>query len=209
MLIAHKEPRFAFAATPLILASAAIGTGLVAPACAAAAGWQLGDRALAAGVAGFWLATSGLLGVFGYFAPIWSIGGGMVATMRAINHQPASCGVAVYPAHLWWLTGGYSALRPGLKLYGIERDAALTPAQASAFSDIITTAEPNDPLPPRDFTADGFQFQGCLSNGQARSPVCLWHRAGPCTPDTAPALASPAPPGFRDIEARAIERLPR
>ena len=56
-----------------------------------------------------------------------------LATMRTINKQPDSCGVAIYPAHLWWLTGGYSALRPGLPLYGIARGTTLTPRECVAF----------------------------------------------------------------------------
>jgi hypothetical protein len=207
--IAHKEPRFALAATPLILASVAIGTGRVASAIAAAAGWAARERSLAIAAAVFWLMTSGLLGVFGYFASIWTIGGGMVTTMRDINRRPDACGVAVYPAHLWWLTGGYSMLRPGIPLYGIERDTPLTQAQATAFSDIITTSEPTDPLPSPDFAALGFRLSGCVNNGQARSPVCLWRRSGPCTIDAAPRLDAPAPAGFRNIEANAIARLPR
>jgi GPI mannosyltransferase 3 len=208
-LIAHKEPRFAFAATPLIMASVAIGTGRTASAFVGATGWRVGDRGVAAAAAVFWLATSALLGVFGYFAPIWDVGHGMLTAMRTINRQPESCGVAVYPAHLWWLTGGYSALRAGLPLYGIDRNTTPTSAQAAAFSDIITTSEPNDTLSLPDFAAVGFQRIGCFDNGQARAPVCLWHRPGPCTIDAAPRLEAPAPPEFRDIEAAAIARRPR
>jgi hypothetical protein len=208
-LIAHKEPRFALAASPLILASAAIGTGRVASIIAIGARWPIREGGLAIAAAVFWLATSGLLGVFGYFAPIWSVGGGMVAIMRAINRQPESCGVAIYPAHLWWLTGGYSMLRPGLTMFGIERDTPLTAQQAAAFNAIIVTSEPTDQVAQPDFTAEGFRVSKCVSNGQARSPVCLWRRTGSCTSDGIPSLQSPAPPAFRDIEADAIARLPR
>jgi hypothetical protein len=133
----------------------------------------------------------------------------MLTTMRTINKQPQSCGVAVYPAHLWWLTGGYSALRPGLPLYGIARGTALTPAEGAAFSNIITTSEPIDPLPAPDFTAAGFHPDGCLPNAQARSPVCLWRRTGPCNPSAAKLLDAPGSPELGDIEKAAIERLRR
>jgi hypothetical protein len=194
-LIPHKEPRFIFPAIPLLITLVGIGSAEILPRL-------LGPSArpglIAASGVVFWTVTSGLLGAFGYFSPIWRSGEGVAAAMRNVDSHEASCGLAVYPSHLWWLSGGYTRLRPGIALYGLDPGEPDAKAHAAAYTDIITISE--EPLPPpADFTEMGFDKETCWVSGSNRGPVCLWRRPGACSPQAAPPLIGEVPSGLKGV----------
>jgi GPI mannosyltransferase 3 len=190
-MIPHKEPRFVFPALPLVLTLVGLGTSDLLSR------WSRPVSAATIGAV-FWISVSALLGSFGFFAAYWTVGAGMITAMRAVNAHPASCGLAIAPGNLWWRTGGYTRLRPGLSIYGLEPGDADAPSQSAAYSDIVATGD--DPLAPQpDFASLGFHKEGCWENGRNRAAVCLWRRAGACDPNATAPLVPNVPDDIRGI----------
>jgi hypothetical protein len=110
--------------------------------------------------------------------------------MRIVNADPAACGVAIAPADMWDRSGGYAHLRPGIMLYG--RTLSDSTTSVAAFNYLIA-------YKPADFADIGFAKLKCWAEPPGRTivldPICLWHRAGSCTPDAAAPLTA-TPPAF-------------
>ena len=165
-LVGHKEFRFLYPALPLLMTLLGLGSAEIAG--------RLGGRRFAARSLGFMLALgmAGAWALFGVFGPAhvyWPHGTAIIESMRVVNGDPAACGVAIEPAGRWAASGGYSALRPGIGLFGFRTDADRR--QTEAFNYIYSITD-------KDFAADGFARVRCWE-GQ---PVCLWHRPGGCDP---------------------------
>jgi len=88
--------------------------------------------------------------------------------MRIVNGDPAACGIAMRPTFRWSAGGGYSALRPGIPLFGFRIDA--DPRQTEAFNYVYSITN-------EDFTAEA------LSGSAAGRPVGMpVAPAGGCDP---------------------------
>jgi len=180
-LIAHKEFRFVLAAFPLLLTVAGVGAAML---LAFARGKPVGQRGgMALGVV--CAAVSLVNAPFTGGAKLWLRGTGMVAAEHRVSADPTACAVAVVPPTLWYVTGGYTHLRPGIRITGFDPRAG---ANASGFDYAVTGQE-------TDLTAFGLMRVACWRNmlaSEIMPQVCLWHHAVPCAP--APELRLPAPP---------------
>jgi GPI mannosyltransferase 3 len=174
MAVPHKEPRFIFPAIPLLLTLVGIGSAEVLTRVS-----QSRPAVIGALGALCWIAVSAELGSAGYFAAYWRVGAGMAMAQHLVDARASSCGLAIYPRGLWWRSGGYTRLRPGVTFYGLDPDQPDAPARSRAFTDIVTTGDGPD-APQPNFTGLGFARAGCWDNGQNRTPICLWRREGGC-----------------------------
>ena len=199
MAVPHKEPRFIFPAIPLLLTLVGIGS-----AEALARAFQFRPTVIGGLGALCWIAVSAELGSAGYFAAYWQVGAGMATAQRLVDARAGSCGLAIYPRDLWWRSGGYTRLRPGITLYGLDADQPDAPARSRAFTDIVTTGNGPD-APQPDFTALGFQREGCWDNGQNRTPICLWRRQGGCDASADTPLVAHSPEAL-DAVVRQLQR---
>ncbi|WP_029006636.1 hypothetical protein [Azorhizobium doebereinerae] len=192
-LIAMKHPRYLYPGVPFVLVLSGIGGSLLALRLweASTPRWRI------AGIGFVFVAlTSGLLGGFGYFAATFSLGRGTILATRAVNADPASCGLAIAPGSSWWLSGGYVYLNADKGLYGITAADPDFKARNAAFNYILATTElPGQPL--EDFAGLGFEQVACFANG-TRGPACLWKRPGTCTPGAAPPLKASLPPWLEE-----------
>ena len=82
--------------------------------------------------------------------------------------------------------------------------ASTAPARSRAFTDIVTTGNGPD-APQPDFTALGFQREGCWDNGQNRTPICLWRRQGGCDASADTPLVAHSPEAL-DAVVRQLQR---
>jgi GPI mannosyltransferase 3 len=179
-LIPHKEQRFIFPAIPLLLTvagtgSAVLGQRLLAWLRLPLADWLLGVVGVSA-----WAGLSLLASLHGSMRWAWLEGSGMIAAMHLVSADPNACGLAVVETERGVLTGGYSHLRPGIRLVRfVVPDHAIV---ALGFDYVITD----------DLTAlgrFGMTRQRCWDNARpGRIPdlprLCLWHNPVGC-PDTA------------------------
>ncbi|MEI9987973.1 MAG: hypothetical protein WDN69_35645 [Aliidongia sp.] len=193
-MIPHKEPRFVFPALPLLLTLVGVGTSDLLSR------WGRPVSAATIGAV-FWISVSALLGSFGFFAAYWTVGAGMITAMRAVNAHPASCGFAIAPGNLWWRTGGYTRLRPGLSIYGLDPGDADASSQSTAYSDIAATGD--DPQAPQpDFTSLGFHKEGCWENGRNRAPSACGAAPGRVIRTRRPRWSRISPIIFRALSIR-------
>ncbi len=196
-LIAMKHPRYLYPGVPFVLVLAGLGGSLLALRL-----WE-GKVPLAriAAIGFVFVAlTSALLGGFGYFAATFSLGRGTILATRAVNADPAACGLAIAPGSNWWLSGGYVYLNADKGLYGISAGDPDFKAKSAAFNYILTTSElPGEPL--EDFSTLGYEKGQCYANG-TRGPACLWHRTGTCTPTAAPPLKASLPPWLDEAKGQ-------
>jgi hypothetical protein len=181
-LLAHKEYRFVYPATPLIMILAGIGSAELAQRL-----WP-DRRAALWGLPLFWIVTSLILARGREFYPLWFRDEGSIVAMRRIDADPAACGVAIYPADVWDRNGGYAHLRPGIPLYALPAGRAAE--DAGPYDYIVAYRD-------ADFAAAGFSRSQCWAEPPGRTivttPVCLWRRAGACSPGAAPLLTATAP----------------
>ncbi|MCP5978375.1 hypothetical protein NL364_28210, partial [Klebsiella pneumoniae] len=82
---------------------------------------------------------SALLGAFSHFSSHWVLGRGIILATRAVNADPAACGLAIVPASAWWISGGYVSTDPRIPLYGAQASGPDAKAQSAAFNYAITT----------------------------------------------------------------------
>ena len=169
-MVGHKEYRFLYPALPLMVTLVGIGSAEVAGFAARhLRGARIEARTLGFMLALFWAAVWAGFGTFGPGRLYWPRGTAIIESMRIVNGDAAACGMAVEPADRWAVGGGYSAMRPGIALFGYRTDADRR--QAEAFNYIYSNTE-------KDFAPDGFVLLRCWQ-GQS---VCLWYRPGGCDP---------------------------
>lgn len=173
-LIAHKEWRFVWLSTLLIVVLAAIASVSLAGRLAARRGARLG-WGLLAGLCLLWLGASVLAERQSGGAR--SLRGGSPIPLAALAgvHRGEVCGIALpdqWRAHL------VPALLPGeVPLYvaskhALENSEPLPAALTGAANALVF------PAPPAG--SEGYQVIVCKSNGAVRA--CLYRRQGPCTP---------------------------
>ena len=202
----HKEYRYISPALPLVMTLAGIGSTV-------AANW-LGDRfgrprlrrALMVAVPLVWTIASLLLAVSPNRIWFWVRSRGSILAMRAVDADRQACGVGVYPGKLWWRSGNYVNLRPGIPLYDAG-DAATTIAP-NAYNYVISlqqrSKDHRDPLDlPVDFGALGYQQIECWTDPYDRAMTlertCLWRRAGTCDSQSAKLLTPEAGEAFEAL----------
>ena len=189
-LLSHKEYRFIYPALPLIMTLVGIGSAGIAHKLRTGVNMRPSRLALLLIVPLFWLVTSAILARSREFYPLWFRDRGSIEAMRIVNADPEACGAAIAPADMWDRSGGYAHLRDGIVLYGhTETDPA---ASMAAFNYLIA-------YKPADFADIGFTKLQCWAEPPGRTivldPICLWHRAGSCTPSAAEPLTA-TPPVF-------------
>ncbi|WP_188581864.1 hypothetical protein [Azorhizobium oxalatiphilum] len=195
--IAFKHPRYLYPGEPFVLVLAGIGGTWLALRL-----WEntVPRWRIAAGGLVFVAITSALLGGFGYFAATFALGRGTILATRAVNADPAACGLAIAPGSSWWLSGGNAYLNPDKGLYGITAADPEFKARSQAFNFILTTTElPGEPM--EDFTGTDYSKVACYANG-TRGPACLWKRPGTCVPDAAPPLKASLPEWLDEAKGR-------
>jgi len=182
-LVTHKEFRFVLAAYPLLLTLCGTGAAVLAQRLCGALGvaekpWH--GPALALGCATISLINAPYVPA----SKLWLRGIGMVAAEHRISADPHACAVAITPPSLWYLTGGYTHLRPGIRITGF------TPGDLDTSGFDYALAGPTT-----DLTAYGLTRTECWRNmlpSEALPQVCLWHRDVPCRPGAALVLPDPA-----------------
>jgi len=166
--VPHKEWRFVFPALPILLALCGTGT-------AELIGWlerRTNERwraGLPNAAALLWIVLSLLSGLGGTMRAYWTDESGIIRAFDRASADPAACGVAIDPADHWEKTG-MVRLRGGLMLYGA------TPDSIEHYNYIVSANDPGDPARLRPF---GYRRVACY-----HQQVCLYRRAGSCTPGT-------------------------
>jgi hypothetical protein len=169
--IPHKEMRFIFPAIPLLLTVAGTGSAIVGQRLREWLRWPVPDWLLGvAGLAG-WAGLSLLASVNGSVRWSWIEGTGMVTAMHRVAADPQARALGIIPSGYWALTGGYSHLRPGIRLVQFSPPNVEGPVAGVDYV-IAEEATTLDPY--------GMTRQACWQNAKPgrRSDlpvVCLWH----------------------------------
>jgi hypothetical protein len=109
--VGHKEYRFLYPALPLIVTLVGLGSAELAGLAVRRFGrGRIEARSLGFMLALFWAGVAALFGAFGPARTYWSHGTAIIESMRIVNRDPLSCGIAVEPADRWADGGGYSAM---------------------------------------------------------------------------------------------------
>jgi hypothetical protein len=120
----------------------------------------------------------------------WMRGFGMVMEMEAVSADPHACALAIAPPQFWYLSGGFTHLRRGIALLGLEVPA--NPGVLSGFDYAIAF----DTL---DLSTHGMTRLECLPEraweGSSQN-VCLWHNPAGCAGPRPPTLTAPDPPFY-------------
>ena len=191
-LIAHKEFRFVLAAFPLLLTVAGVGAATVL-----ARATQAPRAGVALGLACAMVSLANAPFTGG--AKLWLRGTGMVGAEHAISADPAACAVAIAPPALWYLTGGYTHLRPGIRIVGL--DPQTTAVSASGFNYALAGAG-------TDLSRFGLRRLGCRANmlpSEILPEVCVWHADTGCAGPPLPELNLPDPPFLQNPAHAAAE----
>jgi hypothetical protein len=184
-VIPHKEYRFIYPAIEVILILCAIGTADLAARLG-----QAGSRTLTVSCAlgGAWIVLSLVVAAAPQTRTLWLKESGTWRAISAIDNDPSSCGVAVWPQSQWPFAPR-SRLRDDLPLFRV-RDS-----DPKAFNYVLDFG----PAPP----ALGPAFREV-----AYYPVDslrLWRRNGTCIP----ALGAPLVPSPQDKTAAVLQKLGR
>jgi hypothetical protein len=156
--IPHKELRYMYPITPIVITLAALGFVEVGLALNRWRRSTLTAQAIAAAGLVLFLSTSALLA---WRFPGWRQSSGGLIAMDRLSLDPSLCGVGVSP-HLLLQTGGYAHLHQNVPIILIASNIPLED-QAPSFNALLTY---NRKI--------GFSSAGCW-NG-----VCLYRRAGSC-----------------------------
>lgn len=185
-LVAHKEFRFVLPAFPLLLTLC--GAGAARALASLRTRLEIPARAWHAPALALLLASLSLANApFVPAAKLWQRSTGMAAAEAAISDDPTACTAAIAPPELWYLTGGYTHLRPGLVFAGYASEHANN-------IDYVLAA------PEAALARDGYTRQTCWPNmqpGEALPTICLWHHAIAHSGGHCPAVAElvlPDPP---------------
>jgi GPI mannosyltransferase 3 len=163
-VIPHKEARFLYPLTPLIITLAALGIVEVTEAVRTLGRLPLWPGRGVAGVAVCGL-TSGLLAWTAASPGDWSRGSGSLAAMAQLSREPSLCGVGMYQFH-WYESGGYAHLHQRVPIVVME-------TSEWKDTDSFNFALADKPLsdPPAN-----------LKLVRCRDGACLYRRPGSCTP---------------------------
>ncbi len=168
-VVGHKEFRFLYPALPPLATLLGLASAEAASAAAARLGRPVAARRLGIGLALFWTGAWAFYGTLGPARHYWHAGLSVIGAMRIVDADPRACALAYDPADRWANGGGYSALRPGLPLFGFRPGEGRR--QTAAFDYVFSVSG-------RDFAPFGFTRLACWK----RDHVCLWHRPGGCDP---------------------------
>jgi hypothetical protein len=164
-VIGHKEARYVYPLVPLGITLAALGVLEVAPAFNTGRKSPLSSRAIVVSGLAFCALSSGFLALAPHLD--WSLRSGSLAAFDQLSRDSTLCGVGVYKID-WQNTSGYAHLHQNVPIV-LLRQASELEQEWRSFNAVVTRGSLTDPK-------DGFQLAGCW-NG-----VCLYRRAGPCTP---------------------------
>jgi hypothetical protein len=184
--VQHKEFRFLFPAFPFLLTLAGVGSGQLAEMACARMG-RVGGAGLPVALTGFWAVMGVVHLALADTTVLWANGVRVVQEMDRVSADPDACGLAIVPPEKWYLSGGYSHLRPGIRLVGYD---AARPGPASGFNYAIS-------LVAVDLAPHGMTRIECLAPrwpDQATPGICLWRNPVGCAGPPATALTAPDPP---------------
>ena len=197
-LFDHKEYRFAYPAIPLLVTLAGLGT---AQAVSFLQRQRLPMFSSALSVPAIavvlWTATSCVLAASGPYVTLWTRDRSFLKAFHYMAYRPDICGVALYRMSVL-LTPGRSGLPLATPLY--ETDQTRLARDAAGFNALL--AWPNASVPDPQFSKAAC-FDGVMNEArEPRQSVCVWVRAGGCTPG----IASPPPVNWPDhLSGRATE----
>lgn len=173
--IPHKEYRFVFVATVMVVVAAAFASAdLLARLDAHRRAGRGGRAAFAATLAAIW-AIAALLVAAGEdqremrerYAP-------ETRAFEFLVRQPDLCGLLLDEVH-WSVTPGYTALRRDVPIYGTDDGGPTRPPTTSAANYTLA-------VQPIDRSGLGEQRLMCVARGK-QPGVCVWRRPGGCRPD--------------------------
>jgi hypothetical protein len=195
--VPHKEMRFIFAAIPLLLTVAGTGSAVIAQRLS---GWLRVPEGWLAGTGlAAWAGLSLIASLHGSLRWSWIEGTGMVTAMHRVAADPAARALTVLPAGYWALTGGYSHLRPGIRLVRFNLPAANGPVAGFDYL-IAEEAAVLDRF--------GLIRQGCWPNTKPERwtdlpVVCLWRNTAGAGGVVLPELKTVMPDRIARLIARA------
>ena len=129
-LVGHKEYRYFSPALPLIMTLAGVGSIMAADWLGDRLGRPQVRRALMVAVPLIWTVASIALAASPDRIWFWVRSRGSLLALHAVNADSQACGVGVYPGKLWWRSGYYVNLRPGIFLYNAGDASPLTAPNA-------------------------------------------------------------------------------
>jgi GPI mannosyltransferase 3 len=204
--VPHKEYRYISPVLPLIMTLAGVGSTMAADWLADRLGRPQVRRALMVAVPLVWTIASIALAASPNRIWFWVRSRGSLLALHAVNADSQACGVGVYPGKLWWRSGYYVNLRPGIPLYNAG-DA--TPLIApNAYNYVFSMQQRSKelghaPEPPVDFTSFGYEQVQCWTDPYDRAMtmerMCLWRRPGTCNPESAKLLTPDAGEAFEAL----------
>lgn len=198
-LIPHKELRFMYPAVPLVLAVAGAGVPGFARWLSARAGQVWNEtRAVPAALLSM-MALCGAAFAFGNEGKLWVRGTGVVALMHRVAADKAACALAIVPSSDWFLSGGYTHLRPGIRLVRFDPPDRLHAAHFPRTGDPHVVrgfdyALADSTLDLRDYGLRPLLCARNMSDGESVPLVCLWHNQAGCDDVSLPELTAPDPP---------------
>jgi GPI mannosyltransferase 3 len=193
--VGHKEYRYFSPALPLIMTLAGVGSTMAADWLADRLGQPRLRRALMVALPLVWTIASLALAASPNRIWYWVRSRGSILALRDVNGDAQACGVGVYPGKLWWRSGSYVNLRPGIPLY--DAGDAATPIAPNAYNYVFSiqqrTKELGHPADlPVDFASLGYQQVQCWTDPYDRAMtadrMCLWRRPGTCDSQSAKLL---------------------
>ena len=188
--IGHKEYRFVFLSTAILLLIAALASVDVLKWLSARRGLPLSSARL--GILGLvWVSLSGVQALSPDIKPRWTAFSEFKDVMAFAKNDPEVCGIAI-EAKAFWLLGSYSKLNRNIPLYVVNPDYSKPKGWAAerssekAFNVVIGT----DAL-TRVFSAD-YASMRCIPVQTTAKPsyfpagstkVCAFRRTGGCDPN--------------------------
>ena len=181
-LVAHKEIRFLYPVTPLVMIVAGLGTTDLVLRFVPVQWIGRSGLLVAAATLAVWASVSFVSATGDVFGPRWDRSAEVLRTMAELGSAPDFCGLAV-TSDWWTWTGGYTYLHSSAPISLIVRlsdvrDAAAGFNYAIAPSSVVS-----------NFV--GFETMRCWRSGPGDydypggEDLCLLRRPGVCTIDIA------------------------
>lgn len=171
-LIPHKEYRFVFPATALLVVAAALASADLLARLRQRWGfaWPNGIAAACA----LWLAASAALALAPGFRAEWPDSAN-VAASRWLARAPGVCGVLLKEP--WYLSGAYVHMHRNVPLYGSIMSAREQEEIRSAHNVIVARSAETVP--------EGYARRHCVASRGSRGELCVFMREGGCAPQPA------------------------
>jgi GPI mannosyltransferase 3 len=207
--ISLKEYRYISPSLPLIITLSGIGSVLAADWLAERLGRPAMRSALMVTLPLAWTVASLALATSHDRIWYWVRSRGSVLSLKAVSAAKDSCGVAFYPGTLWFRTGGYVNLRPGIPFYDAGESAV--PVAPNAYNYLVSlqarSQDPNRPVDlPVDLASSGYSKVRCWTDPYDRAMIlertCLWRRPGTCDPKSARLLTPDVGAAFEALISR-------